>query len=404
MEEALRSLPPKVLLLRDGRPAEEVTRRPTPRELGSRVADVIERINNATFTGSDSGTVPELYREYATRIADSLQSTLAIASAGVAAVVELPPMPPVTAPDAGELPAATYGLLRSWHVQALCAQHARIQDALSGRTLATLDECVTIAVTGTDATTSRALDVRDAAGLSAWLRSGGSPCALLTAGPAAGKSWLLSQVLMHALDDEGVVPILVRVELLRQRMLGDEAAFASSTDWNDAFLRLECAQPHHRMLRQAMDSGRALLLIDGLDEAGSERERIERHVADELAPRGNALLCTSRPAGLGNCFAAFHRLELSPLSEAQQRDFLVQRLGTARAAELAPYLQERVPIDAETHDRVTSNPCVTPRPAARPRRARPPARTRTTIQCETRGASQADAVNGGVDCGASSGN
>ena len=52
MEEALHSLPSKVLLLREDRLAEEITLLQTPCELQGRVAGVIERIGNATFAWS----------------------------------------------------------------------------------------------------------------------------------------------------------------------------------------------------------------------------------------------------------------------------------------------------------------------------------------------------------------
>ena len=91
------------------------------------------------------------------------------------------------------------------------------------------------------------------------------------------------------------------------------------------------------MLRQALMARRALLLLDGLDEGGAARERIERHVSEVLAPQGHVLLATSRPAGLdGARFADFTRLELSPLSDAQQSDALAQRLGGGGAAAAVP--------------------------------------------------------------------
>ena len=60
----------------------------------------------------------------------------------------------------------------------------------------------------------RTLPVRDAATLFAWLQDTAKP-ALLTAGPAAGKTWLLSQVVVHALGC-ALVPILVEVQLLKR--------------------------------------------------------------------------------------------------------------------------------------------------------------------------------------------
>jgi hypothetical protein len=106
-----------------------------------------------------------------------------------------------------------------------------------------------------------------------------------------------------------------------------------------------------------MDARRALVLLDGLDEAGRERARIEAHVTTVLAPRKLVLLCTSRPTGLDEAlFQGFHRLKLAPLSDAQQAAFLATRLTPTRAGALVPYLRDRVPLDAETRLRVTCNP------------------------------------------------
>jgi len=185
--------------------------------------------------------------------------------------------------------------------------------------------------------------------------------ALLTAGPASGKTTLLSQLMTIALQDDRteLVPILVKVQVLQRRLL--EAPYAFATAWNyiDAFLRLEHEASYpalYRMLRQAMMARRALLLLDGLDEAGAKRDEIERHVVEVLAPQGHVLLCTSRPAGIDEVrFAAFHRLTLAPLTDAQQERAFEQRLGAARAAALMLYVRGNVPRD-DKGQKVTSNP------------------------------------------------
>ena len=337
MKAVLEKLPPKLLALETGRPT-----RPIELEaiaLDVRVEDVKRRIERSTFTGSgDKEKVPALYGDYVERIAGVLQDGLALRAASHAA--ELPPMPS----DAAALP--------DWHLAVLRAEHASIADALSGRRLDSLRDCVPIAVEGTD-TSGRAVRL-DAARLSDWLlrlqAQPGNRCALLTAGPAAGKTWLLSQVIMHLLGG-ALVPILIKVEQLQTCLAEIEAA----DDWVDAYLERTCALPYHAMLRSLMAERRALLLVDGLDEAGAARAKIERHLAEKLAPQGHMMLCTSRPAGLGDCFGAFHRLELAPLSDAQQQDCLVQRLGAVRADALKAYLRNNVPLDAEG-SRVTSNP------------------------------------------------
>ena len=142
-------------------------------------------------------------------------------------------------------------------------------------------------------------------------------------------------------------------------MLIDTAdSFAKAWNWVDAHLRLEHGDgSYYRMLRQAMLSRRALLLLDGLDEGGARRTDIERHVAEVLAPQGHIMLATSRPAGVQEeLFTSFRRLRLSPLTDAQQEEALQQRLGAARAEKLMPYVRNRLPLDTETSDRITTNP------------------------------------------------
>ncbi|KOO28318.1 ankyrin repeat and sam domain-containing protein 6 [Chrysochromulina tobinii] len=364
VREALDALPSKVLVLRSGRPTEPCVA-PTG-ELAERVERVLTRIAGATFTGKgDMDTVPALYREYVTRIVGAVQPVLALAAEAAAGsqVVALPPMPA----DDG------FASMRAWHLDCLRAQHAYIPDALSGKQLSTLTECVPIGVEGHDAN-GKPLAVRDARSLCAWLhdlRSSARTCALLTAGPAAGKTWLMSQLIMHALgqvdrlaEDDGrepLVPVLVRAEQLQKRLAEQGAAFDAANDWVDAGLKLTCAPPHYAMLRAAMHERRVLLLLDGLDEAGAERARIEKHVAEVLAPKGFVILCTSRPAGLDEAgFAGFHRLTLAPLSDEQQEAFLTTRLGDKRASALKSYLRDKVPLDAGgeagTKRRVTANP------------------------------------------------
>jgi len=271
-----------------------------------------------------------------------------------------------------ELPQVAFEALRAWWRRGLRAQHGGIADALTGHRLDALQQCVAISVTGDAAAEAEAAAISDAHGLLGWLlaqhsaqlegRTMEAPrAALLTAGPASGKTTLLSQVVTLALQDEHteLVPILVKVQVLQQRLLDAPDAFASAWNYIDAYLRLEheASRPAlYRMLRQAMMARRALLLLDGLDEAGAKRADIELHVVEVLAPQGHVLLCTSRPAGVDEArFAAFRRLELAPLSDAQQERALEQRLGAERAAALLPYVRDTVPRD-DKGQKVTSNP------------------------------------------------
>eukprot|EP00966_Prymnesium_polylepis_P087702 2029416-Prymnesium_polylepis.1 len=269
LNAALDALPPKMLALRTGAPAAPITL--AEEALEGRVKRVVARIRMATFTGKgDKETVPALYAEYVERVAGALQPLLALSSATTS--VQLPPMP------------AEAQSVAAWHLEVMHVQHASIVDALSGKRLDTRTECVQMAVAGKDAA-GRSLPVRDAATLFAWLaslRQGAAKGALLTSGPAAGKTWLLSQVVLHALDS-ALVPILIEVQHLQRSLTANEAAFTAAADWVDAYLRLTFAPPHYEALRAARGEERALLLLDGLDEAGEARARIEAHVATSLA-------------------------------------------------------------------------------------------------------------------------
>jgi Ran GTPase-activating protein (RanGAP) involved in mRNA processing and transport len=268
-----------------------------------------------------------------------------------------------------ELPHAAYEAVHEWWTRKLRNQHTQIFDALSGHPLDALQQCVAIKVMG-DADLAGVHDVR---GLSDWLhslhasRSLGEAitapgAALLTAPPAAGKTTLISQAVVLALDNADLVPIVIKVQLLQAKLHDAPDAFASHWNWVDAYLSLTERPEMHRMLRQAMMARRALLLLDGLDEAGAKRAEIEQHVVEVLAPQGHVMLCTSRPAGVVEArFSGFRLLKLAPLTEAQQEQALLQRLGNEGDVRQLMTFVERMPTstdpDAPTmQHRVTANP------------------------------------------------
>eukprot|EP00966_Prymnesium_polylepis_P014715 340101-Prymnesium_polylepis.1 len=139
--------------------------------------------------------------------------------------------------------------------------------------------------------------------------------------------------------------------------LAENCAFRNSWNWLDAYLRLEYSEniAVYKMLRQALMARRALILLDGLDEGGTARDEIERHVTEVLARQGHIMLITSRPAGVPEqLFKSFVWLSLKPLTESQQAQAVRQRVKR-QAPDLIRYLNNKVPKD-ENGLRVTANP------------------------------------------------
>ena len=176
----------------------------------------------------------------------------------------------------------------------------------------------------------------------------------------------MSQLVMHVLQSKecDLVPILIKVQELQRHLLNESnrTIFERSWNWVDAFLQCVhgATSDLYYMLRQALMARRALVLLDGIDEGGKARDAIERHVTEVLAPQGHVMLVTSRPAGLKEDQFGQHfvRVQLEPLTEEQQKEVVVKRLGEGKHSDLLDYLRnpERVPIDNETKQRVTGNP------------------------------------------------
>ena len=325
-----------------------------------------------------------------------------------------------------DLAAHRFDALKARHVRAMKTAHATLVDALTGRRLDVIKQCVptVLAPVLQPAQTAASLgpigSVSDVASLASWLQATqaalcskaeapkGRACVLLTAEAAQGKTCLMSQLITSLIKDERspLVPILVRVQLLQAHLLNerrrttksmsaDTNPFASAWNFVDAHLQVErmtsgvllCVPitpqlhppthhtassspyPSHRlstplppfphlwqmehgrnsdlyaMLRQAMSSRRAILLIDGIDEGGQVRDVIERHVTEVLAPQGHVIVVTSRPAGLdaSRFQEHFWHLRLCPLTDRQQLDVIEKRLGAGAAVEALPrYLLEKV--------------------------------------------------------------
>lgn len=157
------------------------------------------------------------------------------------------------------LAATDFEALQAWWGESLRTRHAYILDAISAQRLDIFEQTLPIRVTSEAAS---AANVNDPSSLCDWLRTlhkqrcrgdamASPTCMLLTAGPATGKTALMSQLVMLMVQgDSSLVPILVKVQLLQRRLLASPNVFERSWNWIDAFLRLEHEDAVYLMLRQ----------------------------------------------------------------------------------------------------------------------------------------------------------
>ena len=168
-----------------------------------------------------------------------------------------------------DLPADRFEVMRKRHARTMHLQHATLVDAISGRRLDVLEQCVPIKVGSHDLTmgsTAHASaqaeragmdgerlemqrlfeQVSDVASLATWMQATHSKrshsscmqmnaCVLLTAGPASGKSTLMSQLVTHMLHKStacALVPIIVRVQKLQLKLQMPELRSLFSQAWN----------------------------------------------------------------------------------------------------------------------------------------------------------------------------
>lgn len=191
-----------------------------------------------------------------------------------------------------------------------------------------------------------------------------APLCLLLTGPAAvGKTTALRQLTTLALaQPHHLVPIFVRaVDMQRSLDCEDHRSkFESAWNWVDAHLQVchESADgglATYAMLRQAMMCRRALILLDGVDEAGSESEHIKRHIVDVLQPQGHWLVVTSREAH--GYPETMHHIRMELLSDEQQHKLMKQRLGDGPLYEqMWTYAAQRKKTFGDSHSLFTSSP------------------------------------------------
>ena len=194
---------------------------------------------------------------------------------------------------------------------------------------------------------------------------------MLTGAPASGKSCLLKQIVIHLIDgnerlDGNLIPIHIRAHELQSRLLNEDGhIFGQAWNWIDAYMKIVHGHDSetYSMLRQALMSRRALVLIDGIDECGVVRERIVRHITEILAPQGHMVVITSRPTRepIKAFGEFFHHLELQPLSDEQQHELIASRMNKTETIKLNNWIRNKMPLeptqgDQDVKRRLTASP------------------------------------------------
>jgi hypothetical protein len=146
--------------------------------------------------------------------------------------------------------------------------------------------------------------------------------------PGSGKSYLLRKLLVDSIDN-GSIPIFVSVNL--------GVGTRDTKCWLDAYLRRQFVDDSARLrlLRSALRSQRALLLVDGLDDAGSGETL--REIIKCLTAKLNSgirIVVTCRKKALPQWALDELRevsklgfLEIAPLDRDQRREVVKSRLA-----------------------------------------------------------------------------
>lgn len=274
------------------------------------------------------------------------------------------------------LPCATWDAVRRQYAQLIAAMYGTVRDPLSTSTRHNIlaFNMPLERVNGQEAESCLTPNIiewmSDACQAGAVYEGGqfpSRPCIVLTGPPGAGKSCLLQQLAVRSAQDQSLIPILVRVPDLQQRLSDHAQNSRFARAWNFVDAHLQCLRDEssqwdnlYPFLRQAMIARRAVLLIDGIDEAGSHATTIRRHVIEVLAAQGHTIVVTERPTAEVDAYPdTFERVRIMPPSAMEQYHLAWQRLGSTKAAEaLLTYAEAHLPYDSAARTCATCNPLI----------------------------------------------
>ena len=205
------------------------------------------------------------------------------------------------------LPIDDYAGARRRYRTFVLTRFSFITDALTGAKLDVEDQCVPIKMQqagSPESVDGHATLMKAAEPLTDRDRGTRDVCRnLITADAAGGKTVMMRQ-LIHGCckwkhrDQNDAVPILILVIDLQRSMAKHAHEYEGQEDLVAVFLRLQhkdSDRSRYLMLMQAYDSRRALLLLDGIDEGGDAKGRIEEFITTFLVRQRVPLIVTSRP-------------------------------------------------------------------------------------------------------------
>ena len=274
--------------------------------------------------------------------------------------------------------AAAYVAARRTYLSNLIEKLSFVEDAITGNRLRIDDQLVYIGINADDGKTEGGVkrsgkwaDISNIADLAELMtspsssRTHGTHAAqgvLVRAGPGTGKTVSLSQLtrimavkLLRespeppattapgpsatvapadgdvAMNPVQLVPLLLNVQRLASYMKKSMQSLAGTADLLREYIALEYDGDEKSLLLQAYEMKALVLAIDGVDEAAGLKSRVEDLVLLSLAPSGVRLCVSSRPEGVRlERYAAFVVLNLSPLSETQQRQAIAFQLKDSK--------------------------------------------------------------------------
>lgn len=156
-------------------------------------------------------------------------------------------------------------------------------------------------------------------------------------GAATGKSCLLRKMLIRTCQDkrgsleEDAVPVLILLIDLSRLM--HKLKLTSKDDLLDAYFKEVYKEDSgtYEFLRFARKNKLLYLLLDGLDEAGTNKAEIERYIV-RIRPQVRRITVSSRETGFDDrAFAAFRFAQLLPLTQQMQREIVEARVPDAAA-------------------------------------------------------------------------